>query len=148
MVRLLAGGSGYTRRQGLRRIKERLENVPGASNVRYEPSGVKPTAVVAAVDIALFVERPFPRTTGRIEAVWRPCEETDLQRVQWVDDAVSLGWHKDRDHPDLGTTHFQRETGDDAAPYREPAGIEVEAPLSFLERCLTRLPDRLAETAD
>jgi hypothetical protein len=46
----LAGGSGYTRRQGLRRLKERLENVPGASNIRYEPSAIKPTAVVVDVD--------------------------------------------------------------------------------------------------
>ena len=38
MVLFLAGGSGYTRRQGLRRVKERFENLPGASNVRYEPS--------------------------------------------------------------------------------------------------------------
>ena len=29
MVVLLAGGSGFTRREGLRRLKERLENVPG-----------------------------------------------------------------------------------------------------------------------
>jgi len=37
MVLFLAGGSGYTRRQGLRRVKERLENVPRASNVQHEP---------------------------------------------------------------------------------------------------------------
>jgi len=107
MVLFLAGGSGYTRRQGLRRVKERLENVPGASNIRYEPSAIKPTTVVVDVDIEIFLEEPFPRDTGRLEVVWRPREETDLQRVQWIDDAVSLGWHKDRDHPDLGTTHFQ-----------------------------------------
>jgi hypothetical protein len=148
MVLFLAGGSGYTRRQGLRRLKERLENVPGASNVRYEPSAIKPTTVVVDLDIEMFVEEPFPRDAGQIEVVWRPREETDLQRVQWIDDAVSLGWHKDRDHPDLGTTHFQREMGDEATPHREPAGIEVEAPVSFLEICLNRLPERIKQTSD
>lgn len=148
MVLFLAGGSGYTRRQGLRRVKERLENVPGTSNVRYEPSAVKPTTVIADVDIEIFLEEAFPRDTGRIEVVWCPREETDLQRVQWIDDTVSLDWHKDRDHPDLGTTHFQRETGDEASPYREPAHIEMEAPLSFLEICLDRLPGQIKATAD
>jgi hypothetical protein len=148
MVLVLAGGSGYTRRQGLRRVKERLETIPGASTVRYEPSAVRPRAVIVDVDIELFLGDPFPRDTGRIEVVWRPREETDVQRVQWIDDAVSIGWHTDRDHPDLGTTHFQRESGDEATPYREPAGIEVDAPVSFLEMCLDRLPDRIKATAE
>ena len=65
MVLFLAGGSGYTRRQGLRRVKERLENLPGAANVRYEPSAIKPTAVV--VDIEMFLKEPFPRDTARLE---------------------------------------------------------------------------------
>jgi hypothetical protein len=148
MVLFLAGGSGYTRRQGLRRLKDRLENVPGASDVRYEPSAIKPTSVIVDVDIEMFLGHAFPRRTGRIEALWRPREKTDVQRVQWIDDTVSLGWHKDDDHTDLRTTHFQRETGDGINPYREPAGIEVEAPLSFLEICLDRLPERIEETTD
>jgi hypothetical protein len=64
--------------------------------------------------------------------------------VQWIDDAVSLGWHKDDDHPDLGTTHFQFESGTET--HHEEGRIEVESPVSFLEVCLDRLPDRLAET--
>ena len=72
----LAGGSAYTRRQGLRRLNQRLENVPGASNIRYEPSAIKPTTVVVDVDIEMFLEEPFPRDTGRLEVVYRPREET------------------------------------------------------------------------
>jgi hypothetical protein len=37
---------------------------------------------------------------------------------------------------------------DGATPHREPAHIEVEAPVSFLEVCLDRLPDRIRETSD
>jgi hypothetical protein len=96
----------------------------------------------------MFVGDLFARDTGRIEVVWRPREETDLQRVRWIDDAVSLGWHKDRDHPERGTTHFQRETDDESTPHREPAHIEVEAPLSILEICLDRRPDRIEATAE
>lgn len=142
---LLAGGAGYTRRQGLRRIKERLANVPGASGVRYEPSSLRPRRVVAEIDVEMFLGRSFPRPEGRIEVLWRPREGRDVQRVQWVDEAVSLGWHKDGDHSDLGTTHFQVER--DGTTSREPAGIEVEAPVSFFECCLDRLPERLEETA-
>lgn len=144
MVVLFAGGSGFTRRQGLRRIKERLENVPGMSRVRYEPSSIRPRSVIADIDIEMFLGRAFPRSEGRIEVLWRPHEGTDVQRMQWIDDAVSLGWHKDDDHPDLGTTHFQLESGTET--HHEEGRIEVESPVSFLEVCLDRLPDRLAET--
>jgi len=144
MVVLLAGGSGFTRREGLRRLKERLENVSGASGVRYEPSAIRPRSVLADIDVEMFLGRAFPRSDGRLEVLWRPREDTDVQRVQWSDDAVSLGWHTDDDHPDLGTTGFQLEVG---AETRHKAGhIEVEAPVSFLEICLNRLPGRLAET--
>ena len=81
MVVLLAGGSGFTRRQGLRRIKERLENVPGTSHVRYEPSSIRPRSVVADVDVEMFLGRAFPRSEGRIEVLWRPRKGPDVQRV-------------------------------------------------------------------
>jgi len=145
MVVLLAGGSGFTRRQGLRRIKERLENVPGASRVRYEPSSVRPRSVIADIDVEMFLGRAFPRSGGRIEVLWRPREGTDVQRVQWSEDGMSLGWHKDDDHPDLGTTHFQLDSAEET--HHEEGHIEVEAPVSFLEICLDRLPDWLEESA-
>ncbi|QKY21756.1 hypothetical protein B4589_012560 [Halolamina sp. CBA1230] len=75
--------------------------------------------------------------------LWRPHEGDDIQRVQYVDDAVSLGWHKDDDHPDLGVTHFQ--LAREGEVKHEPADIEVEAPLSVLEICLERLRKRLQE---
>jgi hypothetical protein len=69
-----------------------------------------------------------------------------VQRVQWVDDAVSLGWHTDDDHPDLGTTHFQRESS--GGSVHNPGNIEVEAPVGFLEQCPDRLPERLRTTRE
>jgi hypothetical protein len=51
----------------------------------------------------------FTRQTAILEVLWRPREGRDIQRVQWADDAVSLGWHKGDDDLDLGTTHFQLE---------------------------------------
>src|SRR6056297_3727101 len=131
MVIFLAGGRGFTRREGLRRLKERMENVPGFNRVRYEPSRIRPRRVVADVAIEIFLSDSFPRTDATLEVLWRPREGTDVQRVHWVDARVSLGWHKDDDHPDLGTTHFQLETTDDSI--HEPGEIEVEAPLSFFE---------------
>lgn len=65
MVVFLTGGRGFTRREGLRRLKERLENVPGASNVRYEPSRLRPRTVVADIDIEDLVEILFVRHSRR-----------------------------------------------------------------------------------
>lgn len=120
-----------------------MENVPGFEDVRYDPSRLRPRTVVADVDVEMFLGDSFPRRDARLEVLWRPREGDDVQRVQWVDEAVSMGWHKDDDHPDLGTTHFQCESDDDAI--YEPGRIEVEAPVSFLEICLDRLPERLRE---
>jgi hypothetical protein len=146
MVIFLAGGRGFTRREGLRRLKERMEKVPGFTGVRYEPSRLRPRTVVADVDVEMFLGTSFSRPTAKVEVLWRPREGTDVQRVHWVDTAVSLGWHKDDDHPNLGTTHFQREADDERI--HEPGNIEVEAPLSFLEICLDRLPEELQKTRE
>lgn len=146
MVSFLAGGRGFTRREGLRRLKERIETVPGFTDVRYEPSRLRPRTVVADVDVELFLGTSFPRPVAKVEVFWRPRGGTDVQRVHWADDVVSLGWHKDDDHPELGTTHFQFKLGENRV--HEPGHIEVEAPLSFLESCLTRLPDALQKTID
>lgn len=146
MVLLLAGGRGFTRRQGLRRLKERLENVPGFDDVRYDPSRIRPRTVVADVDVELFLGEAFPRQTATVEVLWRPREGRDVQRVHWADDVASLGWHKDDDHPDLGVTHFQIQTDDEVV--HEPGRIDAEAPLPFLEICLDRLPERLRTTAE
>lgn len=144
MVVFLAGGRGFTRREGLRRLKERIENVPGASNVRYQPSRLRPRTVVADIDIELFLGESVSRSIGKLEVLWRPREGRDVQRVHWSDDAVNFGWHKDDDHPELGTTHFQRASGDETI--YEAGNIEVEAPLSFLEHCLDQLPAELRKT--
>ncbi|WP_049929235.1 hypothetical protein [Halopiger goleimassiliensis] len=92
----------------------------------------------------MFLGNEFPREQATVEVTWRPRADTDVQRVQWVDEAVSLGWHKDDDHDELGTTHFQIET--DEKRVHEPGRLEAEAPLSFLETCLQRLPAVLEET--
>ena len=146
MVLLLAGGRGFTRREGLRRLKERIENVPGASAVRYTPSRLRPRTVVADVTIELFLGDAFPRQEAKLEVLWRPRDGTDVQRVHWTDETVSLGWHKDDDHADLGTTHFQLESRGESV--HEPGHIDVEAPVAFLERCLERLPEELRQTSD
>ena len=144
MVLFLAGGRGFTRREGLRRLKERLEKEPGCADVQYRPSRPRPRSVVATVDIELFLGEAFPRQEATVEVTWRPRGDTDIQRVHWADEAVSLGWHKDDDHEALGTTHFQIET--DGELRHEPGHIDAEAPLSFLECCLQRLPETLEET--
>jgi len=144
MVLFLAGGRGFTRREGLRRLKERLEKEPGFSDVRYRPSRLRPRSVVADVETEIFLGEEFPRQQATFEVTWRPRADIDVQRVQWADDVVSLGWHKDDDHEDLGTTHFQIETDEELT--HEPGHLEAEAPLSFLETCLQRLPPKLEET--
>jgi hypothetical protein len=51
MVIFLAGGRRFTRREGLRRLKERMEKVLGTTDCRYEPSRLRPRTVVADVHV-------------------------------------------------------------------------------------------------
>ena len=81
MVLFLAGGRGFTRREGLRRIKERLEKEPGFSNVQYRPSRLRPRSIVADVDTEMFLGKEFPRKQATFEVAWRPRAGTDVQRV-------------------------------------------------------------------
>ncbi|MCU4743347.1 hypothetical protein [Natronoglomus mannanivorans] len=92
----------------------------------------------------MFLGEEFPRQEAKFEVLWRPRSGVDVQRVHWADDAVSLGWHKDDDHEELGTTHFQIESDNELV--HESGDLEAEAPLSFLEICLRRLPAKLAQT--
>lgn len=84
MLLLLAGGRGFTRREGLRRCKERLEKEPGFSDLRYEPSRIRPRRVVGDVDVEMFLGEAFPRSTGTLEVQWRPTRGRDVQRVQVI----------------------------------------------------------------
>lgn len=157
MVLFLAGGRGFTRREGLRRLKERMENVPGFTAVRYEPSRLRPRSVIAAVEIELFLGAAFPRDEGKVEVQWRPRDGIDVQRVHWADEAVSLGWHKDDDHAELGTTHFSTRIRRYHRPrtgvYRSRGSAELSRNLSFTspgetqgdERRLKRVQARTAE---
>jgi len=70
MVLLLAGGRGFTRQEGLRRIKEPMENVPVFHDVRYDPSRLRPRTVIADVDVELFLGESFPRTEAKVEVLW------------------------------------------------------------------------------
>jgi len=100
---------------------------PGFSDVRYRPSRLRPRSVVADVETEIFLGEEFPRQQATFEVTWRPRADIDVQRVQWADDVVSLGWHKDDDHEELGTTHFQIETDEELT--HEPGHLEAEAPL-------------------
>lgn len=85
---MLAGGRGYTRREGLRRLKERLANTSGVSNVRYTSSRLRPRSVVGEVDVEVFLGAEFPRQDATLEVAWRPWDDTDAQRVHWSDDSL------------------------------------------------------------
>ena len=63
MVLLLAGGRGFTRREGLRRIKERIENVPGFYDVRYDLSRLRPRTIVVDSDTVLTNRWWYSQTT-------------------------------------------------------------------------------------
>ncbi|MBP1986084.1 hypothetical protein [Halolamina salifodinae] len=98
---------------------------------------------MADIAVEQFLGESFPRSEAKLKVLWRPREGRDVQRVQYADDAVSLGWHKDDDHPEPGETHYQLESDDGVR--HEPANIEAEAPLSVLEICLDRLRKRLPD---
>lgn len=87
----------------------------------------------------------LPAERGTDRGLLHPLEGTDIQWVQWIDEAVRLGWHKDDDHSELSTTHFSARIGERNAPRR---GMHRNHGAGVFPRNLSRSTPRIASKRD
>lgn len=150
MVVFLADRTNLQARQLHRRIRNRFQSDDRFDTVQLrvaEPREPGPYRVVTRVDPRGFLEDPsYPVTTARIETGFQLDTEADHEYYwfNWIepDRGALLGWHRDRDHPDLGPTHLQCDRGETAVD-RERATFLDEHPMAVFEARLRQLPDAL-----
>lgn len=134
----------------LRVLKDVLERQPEIVDVRYEPDVIQKRRLGAEVAPAR-VEPPTGPEPPRIEVHWSTTSPHDQFRVDYADPDTGFhcGWHRDRDHPELGATHFQYGLPGTGTPAHESASFDVESPARILWTCLERLfEDVLPRRAD
>lgn len=139
----LAGRDRYTQRTLLRAVHDRLSKQPGCENVRYRPSRRRPRYVVADVETGLFLGDAYDVAKARLELrYWYPDDvQHEYYRINWVEPErnLTVGFHQDADHPDLGPCHVQLDYEDTPVERRAAGFLDVH-PIAVLERRLQQLP--------
>lgn len=159
------GGSPRTRKQILYQLNDRLKLEPGVTTTRFEPSRISPDTVTSSIDPTTFLGDTYPATAATLAVWWSPRRTgRDHFTIQWYESVadiedtdrvlrqartseeytLSCGWHQDAFHDELGPAHFQEEYPDGTT---ERYGVEFEdaTPRWILSRCLSELPERLAD---
>lgn len=124
----------------LRVLKDVLERQPEVVDVRYEPDVIQKRRLGAEVATAR-VEPPTGPEPPRIEVRWSTTHPRDQFHVDYADPNTGFhcGWHRDGDHPELGTTHFQYRLPGAETTTHEPASFDADTPTRILWTCLERL---------
>jgi len=108
---------------------------------------MRPVRLVALLDCAVFFDQTLDTDEAALEFEWRPHAERDEFRIQYNEPRTpwSCGWHQDKTHENLGSSHFQVDHEAWAAPHRESASFTDSNPMAILETCLSELRDRVPD---
>lgn len=154
MVVFLAGRKQIQVKRLHTRIKNRFQSDDAFGTVQLrvaaprEPGGYR---VDAELDPRDFLDdRSYPATTVRLEVGF----ELGVQSAEeyywfnWIEPSRSflLGWHQDRDHPDIGPVHLQVNQHD-AVIEHQPATYIDRHPMAVVEARLDQLPGALARVS-
>jgi hypothetical protein len=119
-----------------RTLKDVLERQAEVTAVRFEPDAIQKRYLVAEIDPHRVVPPTGPESP-RLEVHWKQTPPHDEFRVDYADPNTGFhcGRHRDEDHRDLGTTHFQYRTASMASPPYEEAVFEAASPPKLLWEC-------------
>ena len=130
--------------EGLRDV---LQRQPEITTVTYEPNAIIKRSLRATID----PNRVAPATgpiSPTLDVEWRFGDEVSYYRIHYSDpnSGFNCGWHRDRDHPDLGPVHFQYEDPETGTSEYSEAYFSKTVPTEILWGALERLFDiRLPE---
>lgn len=133
------GLPGQTDDSVYRGLEDVLRRHPAVTTVSYEPDGIVKRYLRAAI-APNRVDPPTGPESPRLDVAWRFVDEESYYRIHYADPNTGLncGWHRDDDHPDLGSVHFQYECPA-AGNEREPVRFDSEIPTEILWTALERL---------
>ena len=136
----LAGATDPAVYEGLRDV---LGRQPEITSVTYEPDSISKRFLRATVAPER-VEPPTGPDPPTLEVEWRFSDGNTRYRIHYADPNTdfSCGWHRDDDHPELGSIHFQYEDPRTGETTHEPVTFEPAVPTELLWRATERLFER------
>ncbi|MGM0590616.1 MAG: hypothetical protein ACQETI_03125 [Halobacteriota archaeon] len=134
------GLSGTTDSSVYEGLKDVLQRHPVVTSVGYEPDSIVKKFVRARIDPNRVVPATGPKTP-MLDVEWRFAGSEYQYRIHYADPntGFNCGWHRDDDHPELGSVHFQYDLPETGESNREPVQFDKYVPTEILWVTLDRL---------
>lgn len=133
----LPGSIDTTVYNGLRDV---LQRHPTITTVSFEPDSISKEFLRATV-VPARITPPTGSEPPIIDVEWRFDNGIEYYRIHDADPntGFNCGWHRDDDHPELGTVHFQYTLPKSGEPEHRRAAFEKSVPTEVLWTALWRL---------
>ena len=133
----LPGVTDSTVYEGLRDV---LQRQPEVTTVNYEPDTISKKFLRAKIDPSR-INPPTGPQSPKLDVEWRYSQSEQYYRIHYADPntGFNCGWHRDDDHPDLGSVHFQYEQPEMNNPNHQKANLSKTAPSEILWTVLEQL---------
>jgi len=121
-------------------LKDVLQRYPISQTVAYEPDSIVKKFLRAQIAPARVVPPTGPESP-LLDVEWRFDGSEQYYRIHYADPntGFNCGWHRDEDHPNLGSVHFQYEHPGTGEQDHEPATFQKTIPTEILWTALDRL---------
>jgi len=133
----LPGVTDSTVYEGLRDV---LQRQPEVTTVNYEPDTISKKFLRAKIDPSRITPPTGPQSP-KLDVEWRYSQGEQYYRIHYADPntGFNCGWHRDDDHSDLGSIHFQYEQPEMDNPNHQKANFSKTAPSEILWTVLEQL---------
>ena len=123
-------------------LRDVLDRHPKITTVGFEPDSISKEFIRANIAPAR-IEPPTGPDSPTLEVEWRFRRDSEYYRIHYADPNTGFdcGWHRDDDHPDLGSIHFQYENRKTGKSDRIRAEFTKAVPTEILWTALQRLFD-------
>jgi hypothetical protein len=134
------GLSGTTDSSVYEGLVDILGRHPAVTSVGYEPDSIVKKFIRAQIDPNRIVPATGPEHP-MLDVEWRFVGDEQQFRIHYADPntGFNCGWHRDDDHPELGSVHFQYDHPETGETTHERAQFEKSVPTEILWTVLERL---------
>ena len=134
------GLSGTTDSSVYEGLVDILRRHPAVTSVGYEPDSIVKKFIRARIDPNRVVPATGPEQP-MLDVEWRFAGDEQQFRIHYADPntGFNCGWHRDDDHPELGSVHFQYDHPETGETIHERTQFEKSVPTEILWTVLDRL---------
>jgi hypothetical protein len=121
-------------------LRDVLSRHPKITTVGFEPDSISKEYIRASIAPDR-IEPPTGPEPPLLEVEWRFRRETESYRIHYADPntGFNYGWHRDEDHRDFGSVHFQCEHRSTRESDRIRAEFTKSVPTEILWTAFHRL---------